>query len=215
MRTCDRRQQGRAVTLPERWHALWQRLGASPPPGELEALLARYREPHRHYHTLAHLEDCLAELDAARSLCERPDEVELALWYHDAIYEPYSSGNEVRSADWAERSARAAGLPAEAAGRVHALILATRHDALPQTPDARVLTDIDLAILGAEPERFDRYERQVRAEYRWVPGPLYRRARRKILQDFLAREALYATPGFRTRLETSARANLTRALRAL
>jgi predicted metal-dependent HD superfamily phosphohydrolase len=48
-----------------------------------------------------------------------------------------------------------------------------------------------------------------------VPGFLFRRKRREILQQFLARPHLYSTTFFRERLEAAARANLTRSLEEL
>ena len=172
----------------------------------------RYAEAHRHYHCAQHIAECLAHFDGAHSLCEHAEEVEFALWFHDAIYEPRAKDNEAKSAQWAIRVMTAAGLPAPAQARMHALIMATCHDALPDTPDAQVLVDIDLAILGAESARFDEYENQVRAEYGWVPEFLFRRTRRKILESFLARTSVYATPHFKTKLEKKARDNLARSL---
>ena len=96
--------------------------------------------------------------------------------------------------------------------RVHALVMATCHDAQPTTADAGLLVDIDLSILGAGPERFDEYEVQVRQEYAWVPGLVFRRKRREILQGFLARPRIYATDPFHRRFEEQARANLQRSV---
>jgi predicted metal-dependent HD superfamily phosphohydrolase len=95
------------------------------------------------------------------------------------------------------------------------LILATRHDASPATADARLLVDVDLAILGAPAARLDEYERQVRAEYAWVPGPIFRRKRREILEGFLSRPRLYGSEAFRATFEETARANLSRSIRTL
>ncbi|MGE3174404.1 MAG: hypothetical protein AB7O97_17370 [Planctomycetota bacterium] len=94
-------------------------------------------------------------------------------------------------------------------------MLATRHEGVAAAADARVLLDADLGILGAEPARFDEYERQIRAEYAWVPGPLYRRERRKVLAAFAARPRLFGTAGFHAAREGRARDNLARALRQL
>ena len=153
-----------------RWLELWQRLGVlhttSATYGaladEFVALKARYDEKHRHYHTARHIAECLAHFDGARALCEHADEVEIALWFHDAIYDERGNDNEAQSAAWAERVMLKAGLIGESAQRVHALIMTTCHNALPETQDEQVLVDIDLAILGAAPERFDEYETQVR-----------------------------------------------------
>jgi len=198
------------------WERTWTGLGASPPDARAyDALLAAYAEPHRAYHTRQHLDDCLAQARQARTLCEHPDEVALALWYHDAIYRPRRSDNEARSADWLARDAEMAGVAPASIDRLRALVLATLHDAHPVAPDTRVLVDIDLSILGAPAERFDEYERQVRREYRWVPQLLYRRGRAKVLDEFLNRSRIYSTDDFADRLENVARANLTRSLAQL
>ncbi len=73
-----------------------------------------------------------------------------------------SADNEAASADWAARALRAAGADDALVGRVHALVMATRHDQAPATPDEQLLVDIDLSILGAAPARFVEYERQIR-----------------------------------------------------
>jgi predicted metal-dependent HD superfamily phosphohydrolase len=203
------------LITPSRWAALWQEFGRPPPACVCEALAARYAETHRHYHTTQHIAECLAHFDAARSQCEHAPEVEIALWFHDAIYELRAKDNEEKSALWAQRVMREAGIAGDACERVHALILATRHDALPDTTDARILVDIDLAILGADSTRFDEYEDQVRAEYSWVPAILFRRTRRKILEGFLQRASIYSTAHFHGRLEKKARENLARSLSRL
>lgn len=198
-----------------RWRALWQALGALAPIQEFAALTTRYAETHRHYHTAQHIGECLTHFDTALALCAHPAEVELALWFHDAVYQPRAKDNEAQSAAWAARVMREAGLSNDAQNRVRALIMTTRHDALPDTPDARVLVDIDLSILGADAARFDEYETQVRAEYRWVPDFVFRGKRREVLEGFVARPAIYATAYFKSLLEKKARENLARSLSAL
>lgn len=199
----------------ERWDAMWRELGGKPPPGLYDQVIAAYAEPQRHYHTGQHLDECFAHFDGARALAGHPAEVELALWFHDAIYQPRRTDNELKSAEWARDSALAAGVSAEAAGRVHSLIMATRHEAVPQGRDQEVLVDVDLSILGAPPERFDEYERQVREEYSWVPGFVFRRTRKGILQSFLDRPEIYSTAPFKQKLEAAARANLARSIAQL
>jgi predicted metal-dependent HD superfamily phosphohydrolase len=117
---------------------------------------------------------------------------------------------------WPESCATAAAdRPTAVAQRLHALMMATCHRTASSDADARVLVDIDLAILGAPSARFDEYERQIRREYRWVPAPLYRSKRAKVLEGFLARPGLYTTAPFRERFEEAAQANLMRSLRRL
>ena len=198
--------------LERRWRRLCERVGAEGDPGAVFALLDRcYREPHRHYHTWEHVEECLRVLDWARPLAAEPEAVEMALWFHDAVYDPRAGDNEERSADLARQSAAAMGVEQGFAGRVGELILATRLGP-PKSGggagDALLVGDVDLSILGSPPRRFRRYERSIRREYAWVPLPEYRLRRGQLLQGLLARPQLYATGPFRERYEARARQNL-------
>jgi predicted metal-dependent HD superfamily phosphohydrolase len=202
----------------ERWSAMWSRLGAGAGShGEtvFQEVIQAYSEPHRRYHTLVHLQDCLQQFDVADSLATHPVEVEAALWFHDAIYDPRSSENEARSAQWAQEALRDAGVSAEIAQRVVDLVFVTRHNARPVGADACVLVDIDLSILGRAPAEFDVYERQIREEYAWVPEPTFRQRRADILQSFLARRVIYETLLFQSRYEAQARQNLARSIARL
>lgn len=196
------------------WQRLWQELGAATINGGLmNQLVAAYSEGHRHYHTLQHLRECLAHFDAAGPLARHPAQVELAIWFHDAIYEPQRSDNEARSAAWARDSVLAAGCADEVAQRVHALVMATQaHVAPADDPDAALLLDIDLAILGAAPARFAEYERQVRAEYAHVDDAAFQAGRQRVLAGFLERPRIYVTPVFHDALEARARENLQRVI---
>lgn len=198
------------------WHRAWTAIGATGDGAQLrDRLLACYAEPHRHYHTLQHLTECLDMLAPLAALAEHPGEVEVALYFHDAIYNVRASDNEQQSADWAQRELRLAGVRDDAAARVHALVLATRHDALPVGADQQLLVDIDLSILGAAPARFEEYERQIRREYAWVPSLIFRPKRRAILAAFLARPTIFSCAPLRERLEAAARANLQQSLAQL
>lgn len=197
------------------WNAAWRAVGIARADEALCIELQHsYGEPQRHYHTLQHLGECLEWFEREKELAERPGEVALALWFHDAIYDVHAHDNEARSADWARSAMLEHGATKEAAERVHALVMATRHDAVPQGRDAELLIDIDLSILGAERARFDEYERQVHAEYAFVPDEIRLPRRRAILQRFLAREAIYTTPRMHALLEAQARANLARSIAA-
>ena len=197
------------------WHAIWTALALAPPSALLAQLLAAWREPQRHYHTLQHLDECLRLFDSLRDTAEHPIEIELALWFHDAVYNVHAHDNETRSAQWAVEALGAAGVGAERCQRIHDLIMATCHTALPASPDQALLVDIDLAILGAPDARFADYERQIRAEYAWVPQEVYVVKRRAVLQGFLDREQIYTTPTVRHRLEQRARDHLSAAIASM
>ncbi|ATE61478.1 HD domain-containing protein [Thauera sinica] len=194
--------------LQQSWQRAWVALGAQPDRALFEQVVDCYKESHRKYHTLQHLRECLEKLQPVLELAEHPGEVELALWFHDAVYELRREDNELQSALWAKRELAASGVPLEAGERVQALVLATRHSALPVSQDERLLVDIDLSILGAEPERFAEYERQVREEYGWVPRWLFRRKRLAVLREFIGRISIFSTEHFHDQLEDQARENL-------
>lgn len=198
------------------WQQVWARLGvASPDPTVFERLIACYSEPHRKYHTVRHLDECFVKLEELRSEAHHPEEVELALWFHDAVYDPKRQDNEARSAEWARATASAANLPAAVADRIHSLVMATCHETVPHESDEKVLVDVDLSILGEAPERFDEYEDQIREEYSWVPTIVFRAKRQGILKGFLARPSIFNTPKFVEAYEARARANLERSIKRL
>jgi len=199
----------------QRWAALCRRLGCPDAVQNFEALRVAYAQPHRHYHDVRHIAECLALFDELRDDCDHPDEVEYAIWMHDVVYEPRRSDNEARSAYLAVAWLAPCDVDGPVLQRVRNLVLATRHDGAPATRDEEIIVDIDLHILGADADRFDEYEAQVRREYRRVPWFLYRRRRADILRGFLARVPLYRTERCRARSEERARANLRRSIERL
>ena len=197
----------------ERWRSLWGRLEArGDPVPPFEDLVARYSESHRAYHTLDHVTHCLNEFEAARTLALEPAAVELALWFHDAVYDPRAKDNEEKSAALALEIARNAGFSGALGLKVATMILASTHVAPPDDPDTRLFADIDLSILGQPQGVFDEYERQVRLEYAWVPEEMFRAGRSAILRSFLERPFLYGTDFFRGKYQKAARANVERSL---
>ena len=191
---------------------MWSSLELDPPPDLFALLLERYRELHRHYHVLAHVLDCLGKADASRPIQRRPAAVDLALWFHDAVYDTHRSDNEERSAELAAEHLSGV-LPEDFVADVRELVLATRHRAGPApSGDAAVVADVDLTILGESPDRFAAYQAAIRRENSWVPSFLYRRRRARFLAGFLARERIFATDWFHDRFEAAARRNLARAL---
>ena len=199
----------------EAWREAWRDLGCPASDSGFRELVARYDESHRRYHTTQHLSECLGLWRSARTLASRPGEVAIALWFHDAVYDTKRQDNEERSADLAREALTLAGLPSDVGERVHALIMATRHDAVPTDDDMQLLVDIDLSILGADAARFDEYERQVREEYAWVPSIMFRRTRRTILEQFLERPRIFQTEHFYQARESAARLNLRRSVMQL
>ena len=181
-------------------------------------LLDAYGVSTRAYHNLDHLAHCLAEFDGARGHAAEPVTAELAIWFHDSVYDPSRGDNEERSSEWARGVLAYLGASPGQIAAVQVMVLATKHtdEAAkadgPQVTDSPLVEDIDLAILGQAPEVFDAYERAIREEYRHVPDEGFRAARLGVLNRFLDRPRIYLTLPFRARYETRARENLRRSV---
>ncbi len=191
--------------LRERWHRLLRGWSVQPTEANrtFEAIVRAYSGPARFYHTLDHVLHVLRTVDGIAPKATHPDAVRLAAWLHDVVYDSRASDNEERSAAYAERLCEELSIPE---GRlVASLIRRTKtHDA-GDDPDAQVLLEADLAILGASEAVYRGYAQQIRREYEWVPEPEYRSGRRHVLEGFLARPRLYHFLGH---LEEPARRNV-------
>jgi predicted metal-dependent HD superfamily phosphohydrolase len=200
----------------DRWQQLWRDLdgGRVDRTSWFARLAGAYAEPHRRYHTLDHLAECFRELDEATA-GKRPPDVELALWFHDAVYDPRAPDNEEQSAALARECLAETELSPDFRSAVSQLILATKRHDVGLDANAPLMVDVDLSILGQPAERFWEYERQIREEYAWVPPAVFGPKRAEILEHFLRRPRLYATHHFFQKYETQARVNLEASIRKL
>jgi len=197
---------------PERWALLMVSLGLRSNQATYGELKAAYSESHRHYHTLQHIDACLEHLDKVKPLANYPEEIALALWFHDAVYKPMSNDNEVESAEWATSFLSKNKCSDEQIRRIEGLILSTRHEAPTSTHDESIMVDIDLSILGAQPKEYQAFEESIRKEYKLVPKPIYWRKRKKLLKGFIDRARIYQNGFFHDMLEEQARKNIANVL---
>jgi predicted metal-dependent HD superfamily phosphohydrolase len=172
-------------------------------------LVAAYAAPNRHYHNLAHIEDCLAKLARVNDLSAAEREILTeAIWWHDVVYDPTRSDNEELSAQLAERH-----VDAPIRGEVGRLIRLTRtHQVEPADKLGAILISIDLSILAAEPSRYDAYAAAIRREFAHVPDEAYRAGRAEVLRRFAARPVIFPDAAFARACEQKARDNLAREL---
>jgi len=177
-----------------------------------DALVRQYQDGDRAYHNLDHVAQCLEEFDALENLCQAPHAVELAIWYHDIIYDPRADDNEEKSARRALSDLAAMGAGGTLARDVQRLILLTKHDCLPVDMDGRLIVDIDLSILAWPPEVFGRYECAVRTEYSWMPDEEFWSGRRDFLKAMLSRERIFCTDRYAKDFERAARENMVRSV---
>lgn len=207
----------------ERFVRLWPQLGGHDlAQGKRWAnrVLAGWSEAGRHYHNVQHLDECLAEFDGVRALMKQPELVEVALWFHDVVYDARAVDNEARSAALAveflhEIRADGALVSDADVAKVERLILATRTHVAEGDSDTALMLDIDLSILGLAASRFDQYEDAIRREYSHVPLAIFAEKRGGILTRFVQRPALFSTPYFIQRYEATARVNLARSIARL
>jgi len=154
----------------------------------------------------------LNEFQQIKHLSQSPKAIEMALWYHDVIYDTKAKDNEEKSAELAYQDCLDASLPKLFAEEVYDLILTTKHNVVPTQNDSQLLVDIDLSILGNPVSEFDKYERNIRAEYNWVPKNQFMTERKKVLQQFLNRDSIFLTDFFKKKYEKQARKNLSRSI---
>lgn len=194
--------------LNARWLDLMKRLAISENKRTYTALVEAYSEKHRQYHNLSHLRSVFTQLDKVGHLTNNKDEIELALWFHDAIYKPFSKSNESDSADWARQFLAENNQPEQMQERVHQLVMATSHSSVPYSDDEKLMVDIDLSILGQPQDQYTEFQAGVRHEYRKLPLCIYAKGRKAVLKSFLQRERVYSTEPFYEAFEMQARKNL-------
>jgi predicted metal-dependent HD superfamily phosphohydrolase len=197
--------------LAARWHALTAPLltDTARREAELTRLAAAYDAPGRHYHTLGHIETLLNRVEV--HALQDAMVVELAIWFHDAVYDPLRVDNEAKSAEWALAFLQETSLEFARCERVADLIRRTQDHTQPQPPadaDLLLFLDADLSILGAPEAAYWDYARHIRREYQVAPDELYRPGRSKVLAKLLASPVLFHTPALREELDAAARRNL-------
>jgi len=178
-------------------------------------IATRYSEPQRAYHTLDHLKQLFGQFEQIKPRLHEPHLIALALYYHDVIYDPRRSDNELKSAEYAIEALRCY-LSEDQCQSIYALIMMTathQMDTLAyedKISDAAYLLDMDLSILGAPWSEYDQYAQAVRQEYVHVAKENYRVGRITVLEKLLAHSSLYLTAYYHKRLEKQARKNIKR-----
>jgi predicted metal-dependent HD superfamily phosphohydrolase len=198
------------------WDDLIGRHTADPAaPAAGRALLGRWAEPHRRYHTSSHLRDVLTRVEELADHAGPPDAVRLAAWYHDAVYQGRPDDEE-RSAQLAEADLAALGVDPSLVAEVARLVrLTISHQPGHGDRNGEVLSDADLAALGVEPRRYRANTAAIRAEYAHVPDNDFSAARARVVRTLLSGPGVFHTPLARSRWESRARANLADELHAL
>lgn len=190
--------------LEQRWHAFADKTNLPDPQAIWSAIHTLYTIPDRHYHNLEHIADSLGKLDAWPEPCPERSTIELAIWFHDIIQDNKRNDNEDASAALLTYFLRHHPLESEAAS----LILATHHKETSGMKPEEIMCDIDLSILGSDPEKYQSYAEGIRKEYDWVPAEEFAEKRAAVLKAFLERENIYHTQHARQLWQEQAQINL-------
>ena len=179
-------------------------------------LIAAYGADGRFYHNLSHIQHALDIADQLQDVATDFTAVQLAIWFHDVVYDPRQGDNEAQSAAYVVRVLHPLGVPMATLTTASDLILATQsHETAVADPNYFVILDADLAILGAPSDQYDRYAHAIRQEYSFVPEAAYQQGRAAVLRRFLERSPFYFTAWMQERFETAVVRNLTRELNQL
>jgi len=197
--------------LVEQLRSRWPVVGAD---DLREELLTAWDRPG--YHDLRHLAEVLARVEelASAGIGFGREQVLLAAWFHDAVYDGERDAEE-RSAAWAERSLPSYVGEAVAAEVARLVRMTETHDPAPEDVEGCVLSDADLAVLAAGQDRYAAYVAGVREEYTHLDEETFRRGRAQVLASLAGRPTLFRTDHARDRWEAAARANLAAELVAL
>ena len=197
--------------LAERFHETWDRCsdGVSDPSPVWRVLQYRYAEPHRYYHTLGHIAQCLNELDSARGMIKKFDATELAIWFHDVIYVYGAKDNEELSAVAFHEFADGNMAP-ELVDRVDELIIATKHTGAALDKGAAFMVDIDLSGFGLPWDGYLADSDALRLEAPEVSDEQYYAGKLRFLGGLQGWDSLFQTDHFRGRLEARAQTNIAR-----
>ncbi len=181
-----------------------------------DSLVAAYADPARGYHDTQHLAEVLARLAELAENGTSFDRVPVALaaWFHDAIYDGERDAEE-RSAAWAEDALADLADPAVVAEAARLVRLTETHRPDPSDANGCALSDGDLAILAAPPERYTEYVANVRLEYSHLPDDVFAGGRADVLRDLLAKPELFQTAYALKHWEDAARTNMEAELEGL
>ena len=172
-------------------------------------LLDRWGEEHRRYHGRTHLLAVLEALDLLCAPATPPRTVQLAAWFHDAVYRGAAGQDEEDSARLAEERLAHAGLPAAEIEEVARLVrLTSDHRPEPGDDDGALLCDADLSVLGGEPEPYARYVAAVREDYAHIGDADFAAGRAAVVRRLLDLDPLFHSERARELWLDAARRNL-------
>eukprot|EP01125_Pyxidicula_operculata_P017319 TRINITY_DN6067_c0_g1_i1.p2 TRINITY_DN6067_c0_g1~~TRINITY_DN6067_c0_g1_i1.p2 ORF type:complete len:220 (-),score=31.26 TRINITY_DN6067_c0_g1_i1:20-679(-) len=209
-------------TLFTRWDTLMNKLKVGSPQCQkwYKNIETKYKEPQRYYHTLEHIEELFGYYDKYFTLLQKPEVVQLSIFFHDVIYDPNKNDNEEKSVEYFQQFCADTSPVCYSTGASLSLvddyIIATKsHKTSGNDTDLNYFLDFDLAVLGKPSAEYKRYASQIRSEYLPVyPEPKYSLGRMRVL-NHLSEGGLFITKEFQDTFEQTARNNLKEEIESL
>ncbi|XP_011497295.1 PREDICTED: uncharacterized protein LOC105361737 [Ceratosolen solmsi marchali] len=206
------------VSSEESWKEATEGLEENACDSWLTRIQENYSEDKRTYHTLDSLSEKLQHYQDIKYNLKNPKAVLFALFFQNFEYDPKALDGENKNLDHFTNFAKEAGMSAdsELLADTQVLLKATsthsteahKVDGAYGGEDAHYLLDLDMAILGAEPDKYSNYREKIRGEYLFLSEPMYTALRLKVLQNFLQIPNIFATKEFREKYEEQARTNI-------
>jgi len=140
-------------------------------------ILNPYREPHRFYHTVEHLDDLCDQLE--KKGFGDNDALLLATVFHDIIYDPRSATNEEDSVRYFNNTFNGDQLLKD---EVTGIILDTKTHK-PNSELSHIFCQADLNILNQPFDKLLKYEQQIFKEFQFVDYAVYKEKRVEVLKS--------------------------------
>lgn len=174
-----------------------------------QELFTNYENADRYYHNLVHVYNFIKLFEEHKTAIEKPLLFEVAIWWHDAIYEAKRNDNETRSVQLALRCWKNY-LSTTDLKYIAILISSTeKHLPLIEENDVHYFLDMDLSILATANHVYQQYVSYIEKEYTtYYPKVLYNIGRTKAMKSFHSRRQLYFTPFFNENYEFQAKNNI-------
>ncbi len=173
-----------------------------------QQLMDSYNEPQRYYHTLDHIEHCLSLFDKISSKLQSPHALELAIWFHDVVYQPGATNNEQLSADQFMQTTKNR-FDDSLRNTVYQHIMATLHLHSEMThADTKYMVDIDLSSFGLPWPEFIHDSENLRREMAHLSNADYCRKQSAFQQALMDRPRFFRSDYFYQNYESQARQNL-------
>jgi len=202
----------RLITRLDNWYGL--DIDKSFPNTYLEFNIIPAYTKDRHYHTLRHVISMLENIkDFKLGSFNDTSKLELAIWFHDIIYDATSNNNEELSANQFSLFAEVIGLDEKIIKEVYWMIRVTTHKGTPQTRLEDIICDLDLREFANDRQKLNTIE--VRREFSHLSNEEWKFGRTMFVQSMLNKEFIYHTDEYRRLLEDTARNNLQKELDTL